>query len=85
MEAPVLVAKGEGFVARRIREIAEGTGSLWSRTGPPEVCTIDGDGDEIPEHCTRLSPRCIFIYRLKGRKAPRPRVGRNSAVGRLLM
>lgn len=76
MEAPVLVAKGEGFVARRIREIAEENGVpvVENRTLARGIYDSMEIGDEIPEHLYKAVAEVLaFIYRLKGRKkAPAP-------------
>ena len=79
MEAPVLVAKGEGFVARRIREIAEENGVpvVENRTLARGLYDSMEIGDEIPEHLYKAVAEVLaFIYRLKGRKKGPASAGR---------
>ncbi|MDI9371077.1 MAG: flagellar biosynthesis protein FlhB [Synergistaceae bacterium] len=77
MEAPVIVAKGSGFVADKIRALAEEHGVpivenrplAWSLFESLEV------GDEIPEHLYRAVAEVLaFIYKLKGGGRKKPAV-----------
>ncbi|MCF7935510.1 MAG: flagellar biosynthesis protein FlhB [Synergistales bacterium] len=68
MDAPLLVAKGRGHVARKIREIAEEHGVpvvedrplAWSLYEMVEI------GEEIPEHLYKAVAEVLaFVYRVK--------------------
>ena len=69
MEAPVLVAKGSGFIAHKIRELAASHGVPVVENKPLARVIYDTMeiGDEIPEHLYKAIAEVLaFIYRLKG-------------------
>src|SRR5690606_8476800 len=72
MEAPVVVAKGAGYVARRIREVAMEHGvvvveDVWLARTLYQSADI---GDPIPENLYRAVARVLaFAYRV-GRRRP---------------
>ncbi len=71
MEAPVLVAKGSGFVAAKIRELAEEHGVPVVENKPLARAIFETMeiGDEIPEHLYKAMAEVLaFIYKLKGSK-----------------
>lgn len=74
MEAPVVVAKGAGIIAQRIREVAEKHGVVvlqdrWLARALYEGVEI---GQAIPEHLYQAVARVLaFVYRLRRRSIPR--------------
>ena len=71
MEAPVLVAKGSDFLARKIRELAEEHGVPVIENKPLARAIYESMeiGEEIPEHLYKAMAEVLaFIYKLKGAK-----------------
>ena len=71
MNAPALVAKGRGVVARRIREIAEERGVPIVENRPLARALYDlvEVGREIPEHLYKAVAEVLaFVYKLKGKR-----------------
>ena len=71
MNAPALVAKGRGVVARRIREIAEEHGVPIVENRPLARALYDlvEVGREIPEHLYKAVAEVLaFVYKLKGKR-----------------
>ena len=71
MEAPVLVAKGSDFLARKIRELAEEHGVPVIENKPLARAIYESMeiGEEIPEHLYKAMAEVLaFIYKLKGKK-----------------
>jgi len=71
MEAPVLVAKGSDFLARKIRELAEEHGVPVVENKPLARAIYESMeiGEEIPEHLYKAMAEVLaFIYKLKGKK-----------------
>jgi flagellar biosynthetic protein FlhB len=72
MTAPTVVAKGEDFMAMRIREIAEESGVPIVENKPLaealyKSCEV---GDEIPEDLYRAVAEVLsYVYRMKGKTA----------------
>ncbi len=69
MEAPVLTAKGSGFIAKRIRQLAEENGVPVVENRPLARSLFESleVGDEIPEHLYKAVAEVLaFIYKLKG-------------------
>ena len=69
MEAPLLLAKGEGHLARKIREVAE-EHKIPVVQNPPLAQALYREvevGGEIPEAFYRAVAEVLaFVYRLKG-------------------
>jgi len=81
MEAPVLVAKGSGFIARKIRELAEEHGVPVVENKPLARAIFESMelGEEIPEHLYKAMAEVLaFIYKLKGAKKRGASSGRAS-------
>jgi len=81
MEAPVLVAKGSGFIARKIRELAEEHGVPVVENKPLARAIYESMelGEEIPEHLYKAMAEVLaFIYKLKGTKKRGASSGRAS-------
>jgi len=87
MEAPVLVAKGSDFLARKIRELAEEHGVPVVENKPLARAIYESMeiGEEIPEHLYKAMAEVLaFIYKLKGAKnrgASPPRTSVSSTEG----
>ncbi len=76
MEAPVVVAKGEGFIAQRIREIAREHQVPIVENRPLARALFQQVelGEEIPEALYRAVAEVLaFVYRLKGNQGSPPR------------
>ncbi len=75
MTAPRLVAKGAGFVAARIREIAA-ENEVPIVENPPVAREIHNQveiGEEIPDRFFRIVAEILaYVYRLKGEQVARP-------------
>ena len=69
MEAPLLLAKGEGYIARKIREVAE-EHKIPIVQNPPLAQALYREvevGGEVPEAFYRAVAEVLaFVYRLKG-------------------
>jgi flagellar biosynthetic protein FlhB len=68
MQAPLVVAKGRGLIARRIREIAEENGVALMENKPLAWALYEGVeiGDEVPAHLYKAVAEVLaFVYRLK--------------------
>lgn len=74
MAAPVVVAKGAGFVAARIREIARQHGILIVENKPVArtLFKLVDIGREVPADLYRAVAEILaFVYRVRGHVAPR--------------
>jgi flagellar biosynthetic protein FlhB len=68
MQAPMVVAKGRGLIARRIREIAEENGVALMEDRPLAWALYEGVeiGDEVPAHLYKAVAEVLaFVYRLR--------------------
>lgn len=76
MSAPVVVAKGQDFVAQRMKEVAKDEGILIMENKPLartlfKVCNV---GQEIPESLYKAVSEIIrYVFMLKGKNLSRPR------------
>ncbi len=76
MPAPIVVAKGQDFVAQRMKEVAKENGILIMENKPLartlfKVCKV---GQEIPESLYRAVSEIIrYVFLLKGRNLSRSR------------
>ncbi len=75
MSAPHLVAKGMGYVAERIREIAV-ENDVPIVENPPVAREIYAQveiGEDIPEEFFKIVAEILaYVYRLKGQTVPPP-------------
>jgi flagellar biosynthetic protein FlhB len=76
MTAPIVVAKGQDFVAQRMKEVAKEDGILIMENKPLartlfKVCKV---GQEIPESLYKAVSEIIrYVFMLKGKNLSRPR------------
>lgn len=76
MSAPIVVAKGQDFVAQRMKEVAKEEGILIMENKPLartlfKVCKV---GQEIPESLYKAVSEIIrYVFMLKGKNLSRPR------------
>ncbi|MGI6783817.1 MAG: flagellar biosynthesis protein FlhB [Aminivibrio sp.] len=76
MDAPVMTAKGSGFLARRIRELAEESGVPVVENKPLARSLYETVevGEEVPEELYRAVAEVLaFVYSLKPKKNAAPR------------
>lgn len=73
MEAPRLVAKGQDFIAQKIREAAEAN-DVTIYEDPPLArvlfATVEVDEEVPPEHYKAVAEVISFVWNLKKRKMP---------------
>jgi flagellar biosynthetic protein FlhB len=72
MAAPQVTAKGRGFVARKIRELAEANGIPVIENKPLAWALYESVdmGDEVPENLYRgVAEILAMVYKLKGKRA----------------
>ena len=84
MTAPQLVAKGAGFIAERIKEIAT-ENDVPIVENPPVARELYAQveiGDEIPERFFKIVAEILaYVYRLKGQVVEQPPEGGELPVG----
>jgi flagellar biosynthetic protein FlhB len=71
MEAPMVVAKGAGFLAQRIKDVAERHGMPIVENKPlaQTLYKVVEIGDEIPEHLYKAVAEVLaYVYSLKNKE-----------------
>lgn len=80
MEAPVVVAKGKGFIAQKIRELAEENEVPIVENKPLAWALYDAIdiGEEVPEKLYKAVAEVLaFVYKLKRGKSTKKEKNRN--------